>query len=61
MKKEPPTLPEFDETDYLKNWDEQNPEIMIQENTDDDLDNDWVLSPEEWERLIQLYFNPDGA
>lgn len=28
-KKEPPTLPKFDEEDYLKKWDEENPEVVI--------------------------------
>lgn len=46
-EKEPPKLPEFDEKEFLEKFDEEFPEVVIAENTDDDIDNDWILDPEE--------------
>lgn len=32
-KKEPPVLPVFDEIEFLVKWDEENPDIIIQDST----------------------------
>jgi hypothetical protein len=58
-KKSIPTLPEFNVEEHLKNWDEENPEVMIQENTEDYIDNDWVLTEEETEEKIKAYFTSE--
>ena len=43
-EKEIPTLPEFDTEEFLENWEAENENIIIQESTADDIDNDWPLS-----------------
>ena len=57
-KKEPPVLPIFDEKEALTKWDEENPDIIIQDSTKDDIDNDWNLTEEEIEAKIKAYWSP---
>jgi hypothetical protein len=57
-KKEPPALPIFDEKEALIKWDEENPDIIIQDSTKDDIDNDWILTEEEIEAKIKAYWSP---
>jgi len=40
----------FNETEFLESWDAENPDIIIQDSTEDDVDNDWVLTEEEVEQ-----------
>jgi hypothetical protein len=44
----------------LRQWDEENPEIIIQDKTEDDVDNDWVLTEEETEERIKAYLSADA-
>jgi hypothetical protein len=55
-EKEPPKLPEFNEAEFLEKFDEEFPEIEIATNTDDDTDNDWILSEEEIEAEITKFW-----
>lgn len=55
-EKEIPTLPEFDEPDFLEQWDAENPEIIIQEQVVDDIDNDWILTEEEVEAQVKDFW-----
>ena len=50
--KEPPKMPEFNEAEFYEKFDEEFPEIEIAENTNDDIDNDWILTEEEVEAEI---------
>ena len=54
-KKSIPQLPEFNAEEHLKQWDEENPEIIIQDKTEDDIDNDWVLTEEEIDEKIKAF------
>ena len=54
--KEPPVLPEFNEEEFLEKWDEETPEIVIQESIADEIDNDWDLTQEEIEEHIRRYW-----
>lgn len=54
--KEPPKLPEFNSEDFLEKFDEEFPEVVINENTTDDIDNDWVLTEEEIEAEISKFW-----
>jgi PleD family two-component response regulator len=51
-------LPVFDEKEALTKWDEENPDIIIQDSTKDDIDNDWILAEEEIEAKIKAYWSP---
>ena len=55
-EKEPPKLPEFNEKEFLEKFDEEFPEIVVNENTTDDIDNDWILSEEEIEAEISKFW-----
>ena len=55
-QEEPPTMPEFDEAEAGEKFDEENPEVEIPEEIVDDINNDWVLEPDEREALIAKYF-----
>ena len=54
--KEPPTLPKFDEEEFLIKWDEENPDIEISGECTDDINNDWVLTEEEMTEQIAHYW-----
>ena len=54
--KEPPTLPVFNQEEFLEAWTQENPEIVIQDSTKDDIDNDWILSEEEQEDQIKAFW-----
>lgn len=54
--KEPPALPKFEEKEFLEKWDDENPDIDIQANQEDDIDNDWVLEEEERAEQIAQYW-----
>jgi len=60
-EKKVPEMPEFNEEEFLKNWDEENPEIIISDETDDHIDNDWILTPEECEEKVKAYWGPEEA
>ena len=51
-----PTLTEFDAEEFLENWEAENEQVIIQESTADDIDNDWPLSTEEIETLIKNFW-----
>ena len=55
-QEEPPTLPEFNETEACERFDEENPEVEIPDEIVDDVNNDWVLTEEENDALIAKYF-----
>ena len=52
-----PTLPVFNEAEFLESWDAENPDIIIQDSTEDDIDNDWVLTEEEVEEQRAAYWS----
>ncbi|CDW73780.1 UNKNOWN [Stylonychia lemnae] len=54
--KEKPAMPVFNLDDFLEKWVEDNPEPVLPEDVLQDVDNDWVLQPEEEEALITAYF-----
>mmetsp|Transcript_28748 Transcript_28748/g.43419 ORF Transcript_28748/g.43419 Transcript_28748/m.43419 type:complete len:198 (-) Transcript_28748:7-600(-) len=58
--KEPVTLPEFDEAEFFEEWDQENPDIIIAEGTEDDVDNDWVLSEEDAAEEIKKFWANKG-
>lgn len=49
-------MPEFNEGEFLEKWEEDNPEPILPEDIVSDIDNDWILTEEEEESLIQAYF-----
>jgi hypothetical protein len=49
-------MPVFNAEEFLQKWDEDNPEILVSDDIDDDMDNDWVLQEDEEEQLINNYF-----
>ena len=55
-EKEPPKMPEFNEKEFLEKFDEEFPEIVVNENTTDDIDNDWILTEEEIEAEISKFW-----
>ena len=57
-KKEPLELPVFDTDGFLQQWDEENPEIVIQDQLVDDIDNDWELTEDDLQERIKAYLNP---
>lgn len=59
--KEPPTKPEFEEKEFLETWDNDNPEIVIAEQTDADVDNDWELTEDELQAEIKKFWVARGA
>lgn len=52
-----PQRPTFDEKFYLFNWNEEHPEIIIPEQIQDDIDNDWIVSQNQKEDVINDYLN----
>lgn len=46
-EKKVPEMPVFNEEVFLEEWDAENPEIIVAEDTEDPVDNDWVLTEEE--------------
>lgn len=59
--KEPPTKPEFEEKEFLETWDNDNPEVVIAEQTDADVDNDWELTEDELQAEIKKFWVARGA
>ena len=55
--KEPPKLPEFNEEEFLAKFDEEFPEIVIMDQTDNDIDNDWILTEEEYDAEVQKFWS----
>ena len=53
--KEKPERPVFNEQEHLTRWDEENLVIVIPEEVVDDIDNDWELTEEDEEAMIQTY------
>jgi len=49
-------MPEFDEAEAGEKFDEENPEVEIPDEIIDDINNDWMLEPDEREALIAKYF-----
>lgn len=58
--KEPPVMPEFNKAEMEEKFDDEFNEIEIPDEVVDDIDNDWVLSEEEWDTLIQNYYAAKG-
>lgn len=56
MPKEKPVMPVFNHDDFLEKWIEDNPEPQLPDEIVSDIDNDWVLTEEEEEALINGYF-----
>jgi len=52
-------MPVFNEEDFLKSWDEENPEVIITDETNDHIDNDWILTEEESAEKVKLYWGPE--
>lgn len=52
---DPPTKPIFDENFFFFNWDEEHPEVEIPPEVTDDQDNDWVISQEKKDELVEQY------
>jgi hypothetical protein len=49
-------MPVFNMDDFLEKWVEDNPEPVLPDDVVPDVDNDWILAPEEEEALIASYF-----
>jgi len=49
---DPPEKPVFDEKFFLYGWDEEHPAIIIPAEVVDDLDNDFIISPDKKEEMI---------
>ncbi len=54
--KEKLVRPEFNIEEHYQKWDDENPVIDIPEEVVDDVDNDWELTEEEEETLLNNYF-----
>ncbi len=52
-------MPKFNEEEVLKTWDEENPEVIITDETDDHVDNDWILTEEEAQEKVKAYWGPE--
>jgi len=50
---DPPQLKEFNERYFLFNWDEENEKVEIPNEVVDDVDNDWVLTKELKDEMIE--------
>ena len=48
-------MPVFDVEEHLKKWEEDNAPVVIPDPIVDDKDNDWYMTEEEEEQLIQQY------
>lgn len=59
--KEPPTLPEFNQAEFLEKFDEETPEIEIPAEVVDQIDNDWVLEESERDEIIAAYWAENSA
>lgn len=57
--KQVPTMPVFNEEQFLAEWDAENPEIIIGDEPKDQIDNDWVLTEEEMAENIKKYMGPE--
>lgn len=53
-------MPEFNKQEMEEKFDDEFNEIEIPDEVVDDIDNDWVLSEEEWDTLIQNYYAAKG-
>lgn len=51
-------MPVFNEEGFLADWDVENPDIIVAEETEDHIDNDWVLTEDEQAELIKKYWEP---
>jgi hypothetical protein len=55
-EKEPPVKPLFNEKEVMDKFDEDNPEIEIPPEVVDSINNDWTLSEEEEQKLVEDYW-----
>ena len=55
-EKKIPEMPVFNEEEFLASWDAENPEIIISEETADQIDNDWILTQEEIDEKVKQYW-----
>jgi hypothetical protein len=55
-EKEPPIKPEFSEKEVLARFDEDNPEIVIPPEVLDQAHNDWALTEEEEQKIIDEFW-----
>lgn len=60
MNAEPPELPVFESTEAAEKFDSEFEPIEIPDEVTDDIDNDWELSPEETDKIIQEYWSARG-
>ena len=56
-----PTMPVFNEEEFLEGWAAENPAIEIAEETKDDVDNDWIVSQEELADEIKKFWAKGDA
>lgn len=57
--KEKPPVPVFDREEFLKKWLEENPVIEIPNEVSPQIDNDWILTEEEEQNLLNAYMSKD--
>ena len=46
-EQEPPILPEFDREEAEMKFDDENPDIEVPEDSEPDVNNDWVLDEDQ--------------
>lgn len=54
-------MPEFNKSEMEEKFDDEFNEIEIPDEVVDEIDNDWVLTEEEWDALILSYYNAKGG
>ena len=59
--KDPPVLPVFNEEEFLAEWDKNNEQITVEDSTENDCDNDWVLTSEEFDEQVKAYWSGKNA
>ena len=53
-------MPEFNQTEIEEKFDDEFPEIEIPDELEEEVDNDWVLEPEEWDAVLLAYTSAKG-
>lgn len=59
--KEPPVLPVFNKEEFLAEWDKNNEEIVVEDSTENDIDNDWELTEEEYDEKVKAFWGGKNA
>lgn len=52
---EPPVLPVFNKEDAVEKFDDENPVVEIPPDTEDDINNDWLLEEDQEAELITAF------